>query len=241
MSYDACVIEGCTRKVRTRGYCRRCLQAGYEDGSIPKIRGPRGVCIVDSCSDLATSKKMCGMHYARLVRNGSTDTPTSKVKYVAPDGSRVSCSVHDCSTAAVARSLCSRHYSILLRGGDPEMSGRTKKCPVTDCWRDIGIKAGLCTDHNRTKWLYGLTQDQFLEMNLPENKMCGNSGCGGTEELGIDHDHSCCSYTTFNTKYSCGNCVRGWLCRGCNVALGHLQENPDKIRGLVAYLGNSRR
>ena len=128
LSYDACVIEGCTRKVRTRGYCRRCLQAGYEDGSIPKIRGPRGECTVDSCSDPATSKKMCG-----------------------------------------------------------------------------------------------------------------NSGCGGTEELGIDHDHSCCSYTTFNTKYSCGNCVRGWLCRGCNVALGHLQENPDKIRGLVTYLENSRR
>lgn len=30
--------------------------------------------------------------------------------------------------------------------------------------------------------------------------------------------------------------IRGILCQPCNVALGHLQENPDTLRRMIAYL-----
>lgn len=47
----------------------------------------------------------------------------------------------------------------------------------------------------------------------------------------IDHDHSCCA-----TGASCGNCVRGILCRRCNSALGYLQDDPRVARQAAEYL-----
>ena len=29
---------------------------------------------------------------------------------------------------------------------------------------------------------------------------------------------------------------RGWLCYGCNVALGHVKDNPETLRALADYL-----
>lgn len=55
--------------------------------------------------------------------------------------------------------------------------------------------------------------------------------CREKEGYAIDHDHSCC-----NKNRSCGKCVRGILCRGCNTALGNLKEDPDTIINLMKYI-----
>ena len=47
--------------------------------------------------------------------------------------------------------------------------------------------------------------------------------CGATSELGIDHCHVS------------GN-PRGLLCRGCNTALGHARDTPERLRALAHYL-----
>ena len=47
--------------------------------------------------------------------------------------------------------------------------------------------------------------------------------CGKGGVLSLDHDHST-------------GRVRGWLCPGCNSALGYAYDNPDTLRSLAAYL-----
>lgn len=33
---------------------------------------------------------------------------------------------------------------------------------------------------------------------------------------------------------------RGWLCMHCNAALGHVRDDPDRLRKLIAYLEQAR-
>jgi hypothetical protein len=47
--------------------------------------------------------------------------------------------------------------------------------------------------------------------------------CGEPGRTELDHDH-----TT--------GLVRGWLCRGCNAALGMAADSPATLRRLAAYL-----
>jgi hypothetical protein len=41
----------------------------------------------------------------------------------------------------------------------------------------------------------------------------------------VDHDHACCGQAANGT---CGECVRGVLCQGCNIALGHYENRGVK-------------
>jgi hypothetical protein len=50
--------------------------------------------------------------------------------------------------------------------------------------------------------------------------------------LVVDHDHQCCPVD----RYSCGKCVRGLICRTCNMAAGLVYESSETARSLAAYL-----
>ncbi len=64
-----------------------------------------------------------------------------------------------------------------------------------------------------------------------------NGGCAicgaapGKKRLNIDHDHNCCEYGK-----SCGKCVRGLLCQGCNTGLGHFRDSPNVMYQAINYL-----
>jgi hypothetical protein len=68
---------------------------------------------------------------------------------------------------------------------------------------------------------------------------CGSEDSGETppRTWHIDHDHSCCP----SRRKTCGQCIRGILCRWCNMTLGNAKDSPDRLRGLISYLeGYSR-
>ena len=64
---------------------------------------------------------------------------------------------------------------------------------------------------------YGLTVESMNELLTK-----GCQSCGSFERLVIDHCHN-------------SNRVRGCLCNDCNLALGFLKDNPQRILNLHKY------
>jgi len=67
---------------------------------------------------------------------------------------------------------------------------------------------------------YKLTHEEYE--NLIQIKKCQNVGCKNKATC-IDHCHD-------------SKKVRGVLCRDCNLALGILSDDPNRITGLLEYL-----
>lgn len=94
------------------------------------------------------------------------------------------------------------------------------------------------TPEERVRWNlarrlanYNLTEHAFTQMLDSQDGACI---CGTHIDVAsayIDHDHACCP-----REGSCGQCVRGLLCRNCNTALGLLKDDPNSALALANYL-----
>lgn len=91
--------------------------------------------------------------------------------------------------------------------------------------------------HNRhVEETYSITYEQYWEIYRAQGGRCYicRRATGARRKLSVDHDHSCCSGST-----SCGDCVRGLLCRSCNKnVLGHLRDDPEAFQRAIDYLTN---
>jgi hypothetical protein len=65
--------------------------------------------------------------------------------------------------------------------------------------------------------------------------MCARSLERRPGGFAVDHDHACCP-----GRDSCGACVRELLCRQCNVALGHV-ENEEWLQKAFLYIKKHKR
>jgi hypothetical protein len=71
---------------------------------------------------------------------------------------------------------------------------------------------------------YGMTLEEYRERVAAQDGLCAI--CGDEPERGrlhVDHNH-----TT--------GAVRDLLCRPCNHALGNAQDDPARLRAMIAYL-----
>jgi hypothetical protein len=82
---------------------------------------------------------------------------------------------------------------------------------------------------------YGLTQEQFDQLLEAQNHACAmcHKPFAEGQLIQVDHDHACCP----EKNRSCGKCVRGLLCPGCNISLGHIERRYSMAR---AYLDSPR-
>jgi len=144
------------------------------------------------------------------------------------------CLFDNCVEPTIAKGLCGGHYRQQYRGQklrplrEAAKAPRTKrikiKCLVPKC-SDLAFN-DLCTKH-RTYRSRFKSDTQFV-VELFSREECDT--CGSKDSLAIDHDHKCCS------KFGCIKCIRGVLCRNCNFALGHVQDNPETLLALANYL-----
>lgn len=83
-----------------------------------------------------------------------------------------------------------------------------------------------------------ISSDKYLKVKKYTLKIQeGNAGrekprycevCGNDGKICYDHDHKT------------GN-FRGWICGGCNRALGMVRDNPKTLRLLADYLESSKK
>ncbi len=133
-----------------------------------------------------------------------------------------------------------------------------KEVECTDCiseditsWRPTtGIRVKRCVTHVRAKKkqvkkrvranrhlnTYGLSEYDVEELLIEQQGLCGICGPetgnrGLSRSLSTDHDHKCCAGST-----SCGQCVRGFLCSGCNTYLGRIGDSTKVAVRMFRYL-----
>lgn len=91
-------------------------------------------------------------------------------------------------------------------------------------WRDANKDKRRKT---RLEWVYGLTAEQFDAMFEQQGGKCANIGCRvvhtDKRPLQVDHCHE-------------SGQIRGLLCRECNLVLGKMQDDINRIEGLSQYL-----
>lgn len=84
---------------------------------------------------------------------------------------------------------------------------------------------------------WGITPERYTAMLEAQDgrcAICGVEECETGARFSVDHDHACCP-----GQKSCGECVRGLLCRACNHGLGSFRDSVASLRAAVAYLGGT--
>lgn len=113
---------------------------------------------------------------------------------------------------------------------------RCTKClsvyPRSNFWNTKNTKDGLqckCKRcHGEAYFIgkYGINREGRKTIISKQNGICANPLCGKTiceVSAHLDHNHSTGK-------------IRGALCLGCNMSLGLLGEDQQRISGLVIYL-----
>jgi hypothetical protein len=80
----------------------------------------------------------------------------------------------------------------------------------------------------RLAFSHGITRAELAKLTGTAEPVCG--ACGSTVDVKIDHDHGHC-----NAQRGCKECVRGYLCHGCNTAEG-LLRTPERAMQLARYM-----
>lgn len=246
-----CSEINCNRKVRSRGRCNTHYEYWRRNnrdlvkptsGKWNNPDGTRMTCQYPDCKFDVLTQGLCSHHYQNFHYETTRGaTKTKKNRKMTPYGSSerliLTCTFEGCDNIEFNPGLCAGHYAQKFKGYELVPLHEQRECPVKGCgnlYFSSKTKKGLCAQHIALAKKYSISREKLI--TLFENPICSNPGCSRTERLSIDHDHSCC-----NRRGSCGDCVRGLLCHGCNSALGMLQENPRRIEGLLEYLESFKR
>ena len=196
------------------------------------------MCSIKGCGNPTEARGWCRKHYGRWYRWGDPETPDHR-----KNKTKSTCSVEGCDNEHAAKGYCRTHYAAQRRPG-PGASYECTQCGTTfTAQKRRTSEHTFCSRKCKQDWSnarpehrakvrnsYYLRRYNLTEQEADELKTRGCDICGRTEVSGrwgnnmhIDHNH-----TTGK--------VRGVLCHGCNVSLGHFQHDLDLLDRAVAYL-----
>lgn len=155
----------------------------------------------------------------------------------------------DASVHVKKRGLCKRHYDRARAAGEFDHERGPHRITVEDRESMLGVctycgpgirivirkSRSVCWESERRssrKSRHGLSPDDALALVDAVDWYC--EICGDDLEKQpycIDHDHGCCP-----GSQSCGQCVRGILCRRCNVGIGMLRDDEAIVAAALEYL-----
>lgn len=143
----------------------------------------------------------------------------------------------DRPVAVKKRGLCSahnhqRHLGKTLTKLRPKKRSdeMNSPCPVPDCASPV-LSRGLCRSHASVCWRMKIDPRKYANLVSSPCMSCGTV----TGRLQIDHDHSCC-----DLSQSCGRCLRGAICRGCNMAMrAYDAGRGDLVADVVRAYGDA--
>ncbi len=129
------------------------------------------------------------------------------------------CSQPDCPAKTYALGLCRIHFEAAVAAGRIN-----DVCLIPSCSRTVWTPgADLCSNHRAQARRYSLSASQMHALVTLSAGLCFI--CQDRPGTLIDHDHGCCD----GGSQSCGRCVRGWLCLGCNTLLGQAHDDTARL------------
>ena len=158
--------------------------------------------------------------------NGQSDFPRPVSRHL-PLGGRSSLNTRKtCQKCGELRSLNDFHKN---RGRPDGHTNWCKPCVA------INTTAWYARNRERRRDLnlrrYGITGEEYRQL-LSEYPTCPACGRSLTDlpsrQVHVDHDHVT-------------GAIRGFLCHGCNTALGLVRESPETLRRLAVYIENAGR
>lgn len=185
-------------------------------------------CSVDGCTSVVLARGWCSQHYGLWHRNKGTDVPLLSNRI--PEGSK--CAIEGCGNLVYCKGWCRAHHSRWRRYGDANAPHikvhRIPKgtiCSVKECAKPANSRS-LCKTHH-----VALLRKELLErmMGRPKSETCEicNTAATGKGRSGnsicFDHDHKTGK-------------PRGWICSGCNKAIGLVKEDIGRLNAIISYL-----
>lgn len=193
------------------------------------------LCDLEGCSRPHYGRGYCSMHWKRWNKYGD---PLKTKLNKQHNGF---CSIDGCSNDYYALGWCRKHHRRWQVHGSPNTvltercDDRLDFCVVSDC-SDVHYAQDLCTVHYNAIVRHGLNVVIYEAMLSNQNEACAICEQKFVDTPNVDHDHDCCSGWK-----SCGACVRGLLCKGCNAALGIFKDDIAILRSAITYLQHPRR
>jgi hypothetical protein len=174
-------------------------------------------CTYSGCARISRSRSLCSKHYQELRKNDPESLPPT---------------IHEAGNACghpdrphAAKGLCHPCYMTLWNREHPDSNsgpGWLKRHPEQ------------ARVHRRRTVLkkHGMTTDDYAAAWAEQLGRCGNARCPYRADLSmpsyhrglqVDHDHRT-------------GAVRRLLCGGCNRALSCVDDDTERLAGLIDYL-----